>query len=284
MKKMFLFLMLIGITASSYSQCTITGKTSIGNGSTQTYSVPSTLGQCSECYDWDIVSGNITQVSTSDQNNTFSIKATGLGAFQICVTYFDETGCHQCCLSGTTVACDITGTTINDVNQLGSAEVAFYVTPPNTPYTPTGFSYLWTFTFADGSTANSTSQVGKVDIDCSNRVRTVSVVITSALCTKTITKTYGLGNGGTDPGICGTSGMSKMGINVYPNPAKSNLNFEGKNLDQFKVTFYNEKGDVVIKERKLEKSFSIENLKPGIYVYQITNANGDKQEGKIVKE
>ena len=94
MKKTILFLILITFSYGVKAQCNISGPSTVALGTTGTFSIP-TLAQCSQCYDWDILSNNISQVST-DMNNTFTISANSLGQASLRVTYFDEIGCHTC--------------------------------------------------------------------------------------------------------------------------------------------------------------------------------------------
>ena len=73
-------------------------------------------------------------------------------------------------------------------------------------------------------------------------------------------------------------------ISVSPNPTKSILNFKGENLDKYVITIYNENGEIVIKNSKVDTVLSLENFKQGIYFYQLTDDSGYSQKGKIIKE
>lgn len=73
-------------------------------------------------------------------------------------------------------------------------------------------------------------------------------------------------------------------IKVYPNPTSSILKFEGKDLNNYKVSIYNNNGYEIIKDSKINETISIENQQNGVYLYKITDENGFEQTGKIIKE
>lgn len=104
MKKIYLIFFLFSFIQSN-SQCRISGSNSLTVGQIYTFSISSSLAQCSQCHDWDInnsnnsTSGNL-QINGSDMNNTVSITALSPGPFNINVTFFNETGCHTCSFSG----------------------------------------------------------------------------------------------------------------------------------------------------------------------------------------
>ncbi|PHS08111.1 MAG: hypothetical protein COA88_07395 [Kordia sp.] len=94
MKKTILFLFLITFSFGIKAQCNISGPLTVMLGTSATFSIPN-LAQCTECYDWDTLSSNIS-ITSSDMNNTVIISANSLGQAHLQVTYFDEEGCHTC--------------------------------------------------------------------------------------------------------------------------------------------------------------------------------------------
>lgn len=286
MKKTLFLLIFNAVAFISFGQCFITGPSQFTVGQTVVYSIPTGTAQCNECYDWDInntnssISGNV-QIIGSDQGNSVSILGLSPGTFTLKVTYFDETGCHECFVNCIVVACDINQVGITFVNAYGSEILKFYAIPPivgtNT------YSYFWTFTFQDGSTSWSYEEKPEVPVYCSNSIISASVVIASALCSVTINV-----NWSTMGGLCGTYGLnglrnSNSSVKVYPNPTKSLIFFEGKNLDNYQISIYNDKGTKILESKNLNR-INIQDYRKGIYYYTITNSNGYKQSGSLIKD
>jgi len=73
-------------------------------------------------------------------------------------------------------------------------------------------------------------------------------------------------------------------IIVSPNPTNSFIKFDGKNLTTYKVAIFNCFGNQVIKDAKIDQQLNFEKYEKGIYIYVLTDENGYKQEGKIIKE
>lgn len=73
-------------------------------------------------------------------------------------------------------------------------------------------------------------------------------------------------------------------ISVAPNPANTIINFNGRNLNDYKLTIFNINGDILLERNNINESINIEHLKKGIYNYVIQNDSGEKQVGKIVKK
>ncbi len=95
-KVLFLVISLLTIVSFSKANGCITGSTDIIIGTTETYSVDPTLGQCNLCYNWN-VSGGISIVGSRHMNSVV-IRGNSIGTYTINVTYFDSTGCHNCSL------------------------------------------------------------------------------------------------------------------------------------------------------------------------------------------
>ncbi|WP_125721857.1 T9SS type A sorting domain-containing protein [Flavobacterium ustbae] len=81
-----------------------------------------------------------------------------------------------------------------------------------------------------------------------------------------------------------TESNSTFAIIVSPNPTTSVLNFTGENLEKYNISLFDSKGKKMIKDAKITSQINVENFTKGIYVYVITDANGFKQEGKIIKD
>ncbi|NOU15944.1 MAG: T9SS type A sorting domain-containing protein [Bacteroidales bacterium] len=294
MKKIFSLILMIGFSIMSYSQCNtgcITGNLSITVGQTSTFTSP--IAQCTSCYDWDIngnaISSDNQTVGTvkivgTDMAQTVQIQGVAVGAFSLQLTYFDETGCHTCCFNGNVVGspCDINQNGIYQLNVLGDEYIKFYTMPSIQSGGVNNFNYLWTFTYQDGSTSTSNVREPYIPINCSNPVVYTTVVITSTICSKTITKNW-------IPGVCGTLNYSNKikstkTIKVSPNPTSSLIKFDGENLSNYKVSIFNSNGIEIIKNSKIDEGISIEKQEKGIYIYILTDENGYKQEGKIIKE
>ncbi len=94
MKKTIIFLFLIIFSFQVNAQCNISGPSTVNLGTSATFSIPN-LGQCTQCYDWDVLSSNIN-ITSSDMNNNVTILATSIGQAHLRVTYFDENGCQTC--------------------------------------------------------------------------------------------------------------------------------------------------------------------------------------------
>lgn len=85
-------------TMGPKDDCTITGPSYLEVGQQYQFSV-SANAQCSLCYDWDISSFNLptpASIVGDDRQQTVTIQINSPGAFELKVTFFDESGCHSC--------------------------------------------------------------------------------------------------------------------------------------------------------------------------------------------
>lgn len=100
MKKLLLLFLFIGATMSAQEKglerpCQITAMSDIELGQPVNFEFPA-LGQCSNCYDWDISAGSATiNSSWHDQQRIVNVTPNS-ASFTLTVTYFDENGCHTC--------------------------------------------------------------------------------------------------------------------------------------------------------------------------------------------
>lgn len=315
MKKVFSFLVFFGITfiiaqkvpGGSSSPC-IVGPDNLALNQTGIYSVSSALAQCTQCHDWDIdnlnvnVSGN-AQITTDDRLNSVSIKRVGTGSITISITYFTETGCHSCSktlasIGGGQVSCDATiiSNHSSPYSNVLHPELNVYIDvyvgyqnpfPNNASVSiqynpqPSGFCHVNCVPiivapfFQSAMSYQFSIPVGSDGLNLGFYVP-ITVLYTDLVTGQTCSKIL-------NPYFKPQTHPYRM-INISPNPAKSTINIESENLENLNISFYDTFGSVVIKNNKLEKTISIENLKPGIYLYKIKEKDNVIQEGKIIKE
>lgn len=84
------------------------------------------------------------------------------------------------------------------------------------------------------------------------------------------------------------AGNNELSLSLYPVPAKSNLNIEGLEGQHCEVAISGVYGEQVASQHLAIESgkavLDIENLKPGIYVIEVTNDNGAVSKHKFIKE
>lgn len=312
-------LLVMALTVMSYAQCNtgcITGNLTIPVGQTATYTSPA--AQCTNCYDWDINNsptssdnqtvGNVKIVG-SDITQSVQIQGLAVGAFSIQLTYFDETGCHTCCFNGNVVS----GTASlpkencfgfdpvqpNDITSEGTLNYGYIGGPYGAPISGVGLTFTWYFKFYDGSLLTFYEQNPTFRELCPNNpVMSFALVVSNGVQTKTYRSII---SGYSIPGISGANTptcflhpncfdgpsfktMETKTIKVSPNPTSSTIKFEGENLEDYKVSIFNSNGNEILKNSKINKNISLENQAKGIYIYVLIDKNGNKQEGKIIKE
>ena len=311
MKKVFSLLLIIGFSVITYSQCStgcISGNLTITLGQTLTFS-SANLAQCTSCYDWDINSsatstdnqtvGNV-KIIGSDMNKTVQIQGLALGSFSIQLTYFDETGCHQCCFNGTVIpvgtncnAPDIDGwfecqnsNTGGQIIILGSTSVSWAnilkieielngATFVAAPYTGQNLITL-NGPFTDGFAKHVYSPACAYQKSFGAFVR----FYYKNGCPM-VQKVGNYFDQGTPP-----KSLAKVNntITLSPNPTNSIINFDGINMEKYTITIFDENGKIILENSKIEKSISIEKQKKGIYFYKISSESSVIKEGKIIKE
>ena len=231
-------------------------------------------------YVW-VVSPSLTILS-GQGTTTAVIKGVSGTSGQVCITRY-KNGVNACadCKTVTvgTTTCDINQNGTYQLNVTGSENVKFYTMPSIQSGGVNSFSYLWTFTYQDGTTSTSNVREPYIPIYCSNPVIQTTVLITSTICSKTITKVW-------SPGVCGTSGQLRISnnIKVSPNPTNSIINFDGIDLSIYNISIFDRNGIEIIKNSKINQPLSLDKFEKGIYLYIITNDLGYKQDGKIIKE
>lgn len=176
-----------------------------------------------------------------------SIKCASSGGTPTCVTYSFSTVCEVYCVT---------------FNMPGWASAICK-----------NKNYAVTVTFADGSTTPIVVNFNNNMYQFCFTKPITSVTTSSFNC-----------NCGISPERQAANEDLMQEIVVSPNPTKSTVQFQGKNLGSYHVSFYDTKGHAVIENAHLDAPVSLERQKPGIYVYVITNEEGFRQEGKIIKE
>lgn len=90
--------------------------------------------------------------------------------------------------------------------------------------------------------------------------------------------------------ISGTQGINEIitqsEIRAYPNPAKDYLNFDMGLYKDFRLSVYNQLGQLVLQKdfKSGNNSINIHDFKHGIYFYKLQNKNGKIINGKFIKE
>ena len=288
----------------------ITGSSDIQVGQTVTFtSIPT--AQCTSCYDWDINGdGNSSDNSTvgtikivgSDQGKTVSIQAVSAGTFSINLTYFDETGCHTCCFTGTTSnpppnCCKPVlsgtyvckgggnGTGILHINNNTNCTVDWSAISQIDVWVNPGYISAnggsSSKTFYGPFTSSSNLGLTIITIGCYSDI--------SAMVTYHYTN--GCGNIVDEIILYNSMGLQDQSqerkasdLIVSPNPTFSLIRFEGKNLEKCKVSITNDKGIEIITNKNIDHEINIADQPKGVYYYRVTDENGLIKEGKLIKE
>ncbi|RBA28451.1 T9SS type A sorting domain-containing protein [Flavobacterium tibetense] len=321
MKLNFLTLLLISFSIFSNAQCNtscISGSLNIPLGATATFT-SNQIAQCSNCYDWDInndpLSSDNQTVGTikivgSDMGQSVQIQGVIVGPFTLNLTYFDENGCHTCCFNGYVVNGPVPLPKENcfgfdpvypsDINSEGTLNYGYIGGPYGTPISSAGLDFTWYFKFKNGDLLTFFTQNPTFRELCpDNPVKSFALKVSNGSQTKYYRS---IQSGYPIPGISGSNtptcflhpdcemGMGdifknmKNEIKLYPNPTSKSINFNGDNLNNPKISIYDSTGKELISENKKNNNINLEKLSPGIYFYEITDEDGFKQNGKIIKE
>ncbi len=270
---------------------------------TNQYSVPSSTA-LPNCYFWTVTS----PLTIPGSKTTDAVTLSGTGTGTLTLTYFANGTCNTISknvLVGTNI-CSFNPTTIAfNFSSVDPYIVNFSVGPTSISPISSVLSYAWTFTYATSTTppipgANlltSAEEKPSFEIDCNKPMTSAKVVITKVGCTPnkiTLTKSWNSKFGG----ICNLIFAPKISnenddevklqpmnnIKVSPNPTSSTINFNGENLDRYKVSIFDDHGNEVVRNTALDGEISIEGHKQGLYFYRITDEKGLIQEGKLIKE
>ncbi|AWA31253.1 hypothetical protein HYN48_14755 [Flavobacterium magnum] len=77
---------------------------------------------------------------------------------------------------------------------------------------------------------------------------------------------------------------SSKRVNLSPNPAQSQIFFEGENLGAYKISVFDANGRTIIDAATPDHPVNISGYAPGIYFYTLTDGSGYLQRGKVVKQ
>lgn len=313
MKKNFIFLMLMWALFSfgqtidkaipGGSSC-ISGSLTINIG--QTVTLSSTYNaQCLQCYDWDInnnpnssdnsIVGNL-QIVGSDTNKTVSIKGLQVGTGTVCLTYFTESGCNSCCVTVNVVdppncnAPTLSGTFY--CRGGGQKTSGFlYINDNSVDWSKISSINIWLngATFASGSDTKTlvppfnslTHEVfDSVPGDCYYGNSFGAII------------TVNYNNGCPSVEVGGNwydydtppSAQPKNGIIVYPNPTNSTIQFKAVDLEKYRVSIYDIKGNPIFTKSKIDGKIDLSKQSQGIYIYKIEQNGKVIQEGKVTKK
>lgn len=254
-------------------------------------------------YRWIVSPSNaFTIVSGQGTPNAYIRGNSGFSQGTVYVTRFKD-GVSACAdmkpvsIGSGGVLCNYTLSILDeyaDGTQSGSDTVALSV---GGNY-PTGTTYAWTITRQDGSVQYyppQATRVRTVAASINNRITDASVVANFNTCTSVVTKKFRCSIPHSDfygnlfPECAGSPSLPKQSkqkveIKVSPNPTSSLIKFEGENLSNYKVSIFNINGNEIIRNSKIDENICLEKQEKGIYIYIITDENGFKQEGKIVKD
>ncbi len=271
----------------SVAQCSISGPTTVFPNNVSTYSIPSSLGQCGNCYDWDIIGGGGTIIG-SDTGNSVSIRKDGNSNLTIRVTYFSDSGCRSCTLLVTTPSGGCTYTTNIDNNYFDNYTEILLITY-DSPNIPSGASYSWSVNYNFGPTFNTTtnSTVVTVPLPSGRSIVNASVTVSYQGCTFSdshiyfppITSGFGL-NSETGP----EATFQTQNIEVYPNPTTGEFNFTGLDVEGNTVSILNLEGKEIIRDAMIDQPLDISDYPAGVYHYLIRNDKEIVKTGKIMKE
>ena len=285
----------------------ISGSLTINVGQTVTLSSVYNA-QCPQCYDWDIngsttssdnsTVGNL-QIVGSDIDKTVTIKGLAVGSGTVCLTYFTESGCNNCCVTVNVVdppicnaptlsgwfqcrgggqktggqlhinANAVDWSKISSINiWLNGAKFAdsgldSKVLIP--PYTLT----TYTFTVDDslpGDCYYGNSFGAIITVNYNNGCQSVEIG----------DNWYDYS---TPPSL-----QSKNDIKVYPNPTNSTVEFKGDNLEKYNISIFNLNGNEIISKSRVTGKIDLSKQASGIYIYKIEDNGKVIQEGKINKK
>lgn len=292
-------------TAACNDGC-ITGSASFYVGQTVTFTSTPTA-QCTSCYDWDInndpmSSDNSTvgtiKISGSDMGKTVSIQGVAVGPFSIQLTYFDETGCHTCCFTGTvTIApANCCAPVLSGTYECrGGFNTGGVLNFDNNPTCPVDWSKIAKIEATLTNALFTTNSLNTITIMGPNPSMGISVKDTRYECyhgnsfsatvkfyynngCPMVTKNITISDFNTPP-----ASESKL-ITVSPNPTNSILKFGGDELNRYRISIVNDRGVEIIKDAPINNEVNIENQQKGVYIYRIMDGNKLIQEGRVIKE
>ncbi|MEM0998834.1 MAG: T9SS type A sorting domain-containing protein [Bacteroidota bacterium] len=274
-----------------FAQCPISAPSSHAVNQTRTYSLPSGSGQCSNCYDWDVVGA--AQVIGSDMGNSVQIRRNSNGSFTVSVRYINEAGCQSCSVFVPSIVtgCNFT-VAINNQYFLGLGNVG--ISANTIPQVGMGATYNWTVTYQNNTTNSATTNVANVFFPATtaNKIVSASVTVDFNGCSAAdnifffppipeVNGGFGKLAGGNGSG---EADAPERKFELYPNPVNNSVIVKGANRNGYTISVLDLQGKYLIKDQPLSPSHNLDAVAPGVYLYVITSQNGFRQEGKIVKQ
>ena len=280
MKTLNLLFLFLFVTAYGQKAPAISGPCPINVGQQVTYSVPSNIAQCAECFDWDInntdssVSGNV-QIVGSDQNNTVTIQGLSAGSFTLKVTYFNETGCHVLELGCTVViieTCTLPSPSFNFYKVFqDSYWLAAVTTHPS-------YTYSWTVTYYNGQVHNATGANAYNIPFCNDgfSILTITLTISDGFCSKSTTQNMGYGK---------NCILSRVSLSSNPIKDKLELNFDSELQFVGKIVSLSGEELLSFNERNVNQTDVSKLKKSSLYIIKIYDLEGNEiVSEKIMKE
>ncbi len=208
MKNLFLALALFTFTGA-FSQCTISGADQIKVGEIQSYSADNSVAQCEDCHLWAMERGAAT-LSGLVKKKTITVKGLAPGQANLGVTVVTADGEVKCSKTidvtenqlgetteevgnpligevkpqGQSSGCDVDFSEFAEVKN--SDEMVSFV-PLNTDKQ---YKYEWTAVYVNGDQKIKTAKNPSFIYSKGNGIIHLTLVVTSASCTRTIQKRY----------------------------------------------------------------------------------------------
>ena len=290
MKYLLTSLLALFSLSLGFTQCAIFGPTELASGQTVTLSIPATQGQCSECYDWDIIQGS-GSILGSDTGNSVTVRKNASGTFTVRVTALNEDGCTSCQIIMTDPgACNQYSVTMNNFSLPSNNSVLLFAT--TTPSSLTGAAYTWRVFYGDGSQQQFTSSTRYVDVPLFAGQSIVSTRVTvsfqGCVFSDEVTFVPPIEGGTSLSGLADRelppSNLELQEVKAYPNPTTGELNFMGLPITGHTVSINDYQLKAIVLDSPVDQSLSIRDYPSGIYHFIIQNAEGIVKSGRIIKE
>jgi hypothetical protein len=291
MKNYFLLLLIIVMGQTIHAQIEkpcISGPLSIELNQTGIYSVNSSLGQCSNCYDWDVSPSSIAQIVGSDQGSSVSIRRISSGDFTISVTYLNENGCSSCEID---IIENCIPPKLNICQQFTSVAQNGDLILQLSQYDNQPVRYVWNATYHNNTTATYDSAnpplgtnsninyfSAQFPATVSNPIKSVTVTSYKLGCPRYLITSNDYECSETVYAETLGFGKSLESSLIYPNPANGVIRIiDNSKSDKYKsVRILNLSGMIKLEiEITKDKSIDISSLEKGVYIVQLINYNND---------
>ena len=195
--KKFSQLFLVLISTLGFSQCEITGKSSLAVGEKSSYNIKKDA-QCKECYRWASTGGIV--VESDNRLDSVEIMPVNAGNSTLYVQYISENGNITKCSKDISILakedseetpaetakkedCDIDVTNY-ETRKISNDRLGFFSNSSK------DFSYTWEVLYKNGQKQYSTEKAPQFSYSKDNQIVTVSVTVVSKSCYKKFTKPY----------------------------------------------------------------------------------------------